>query len=103
MVELRRSHAGEEWLERLLCGLLLAEANHHFGVAIDAAVEFLIGIGRLIDLNVMTDDLARFRAAIHDQIAQIFIVFLYGSLSAAHGDSLVKEFGNGKWENTFLC
>src|SRR6185437_8763338 len=81
---------------------LVGKADQHFGVAFDAAVEFIVGIWGLVYVDVMGNDLAGIGLSIHDQIAQVFVVLLYGRLSAAHADAFVKEVGDRKWIDALL-
>src|SRR6185312_2788935 len=82
---------------------LVGKADQHFGVAFDAAVEFIVGIWGLVYVDVMGNDLAGIGLSIHNQVAQIFVVLLYGSLSAAHADAFIKEVSDGKWIDALFC
>jgi hypothetical protein len=59
-------------------------------------------IGSLFDLNSMADDFAWLGAAVYDQIAQIFVVFLDGRLPAAHDAPWSKNSASEKGKMPFL-
>ena len=48
---------------------LLVEFDQDLGVALDPLVKFIVGLKGIVDLNAMTDDLARLRSSVHKQIA----------------------------------
>src|ERR1700694_252890 len=89
-------------LSSLRCDLFL-KLNQDLGVPLDPLVEFVVGLWCLVDVNAMTDDLARLRPSIHNQIAKILVVLLDRRLSASHGYALIEEISNGKGIDAFLC
>ena len=50
----------------------------------------------------MADDFAGLGASVNNQVAEILVVFLDGSLSAAHGDSFVEKFCDRKRKDSLL-
>jgi hypothetical protein len=85
------------------CRLLFPKLNQDFRVAFDAFVKLLISFGRILDPNAMAHNQARFCPVIHNQVAQIFVVFLHWRLPTGNCDSLVEEIGDWEWKHTMLC
>src|SRR5689334_8245960 len=52
--------------------------------AVVAAVEVLVSLGRLVELEVVGDDERGLRLARVDQVAQVPVVALHGALTRAH-------------------
>src|SRR5712675_676506 len=78
------------------------KSNQYFRITIDSLIELVIGFRGFVDVDVMADNAARFRASIDDQIAKVLVVFLDRRLPAAHGDPLVEELGYRKWKDALL-
>jgi hypothetical protein len=59
--------------------LFLAETNHHFCVTINSAIEFIVGLGSLLDLNPVADDFAGFGAPFTIRSRRCSLYFLTGA------------------------
>src|SRR5579862_4048361 len=81
----------------------LVELNQNLGVALDAFIELLIRFGGFVDWDAMADNLAGLCLAVHNQISKIFVVLLYRSLPAAHGQPLIEEFRDCEREDSLFC
>src|SRR5579883_1341983 len=70
--------AGQNTLGCCNSRLGFAKADENLGVAFHPSIEFVVRFGNLIDRDVMTYDLAGLRFSVHDQVAQVFVISLYG-------------------------
>jgi hypothetical protein len=78
-----------------LCGL--QKLDQHFCVTVVAVIEFLVRLRGIGDVDVMADDTARLSTAANNQVAEVLVIFLHGSLSGADRDSFVEKFCEGKF------
>lgn len=72
--------------------------NQHLGVAIDALIELLVRLRRVVDVDVVADDEAGLGAAGDDQVAQVAVVGFDVALARSEvetleGGMLVREKG----------
>lgn len=72
--------------------------NQHLGVAIDALIELLVRLRRVVDVDVVADDEAGLGAAGDDQVAQVAVVGFDVALARSEvetldGGMLVQEKG----------
>ena len=84
------------------CGSIFVEADHNFGVTISALVELRIGIWGLLDVDAMAHNQAWLGGSADSQVAQIFVVFLYRSLTGSDCYAFFEELCQWKGKDSLL-
>lgn len=74
--------------------------NQHLCVPILPPVKLDIGIRRLLNANLMTDDETGLGAAGDDHVAEIAVVGLHIALTRPDGQALLEQFAEGHEEES---
>src|SRR5690606_21888060 len=89
-------------LPRAGTGCPVSGVQHDLRVAVHPLVELVIGVGRLVQSELVGDDEAGLRPALDDHVAQVPVVALHVALTRADPQALLEQLADRDEEHALL-